>query len=220
MIGGDGSFKGAHDLHKQGIQVVGIPGTIDNDIPGTDYSIGFDTALNVIIDLISKIRDTAYSHDRIFVIEVMGRNSGLIAINTGLACGADFILVPERKVNLTSIADDIKVNRKDKRHTLIIVAEGAARASEVASSIKLLVGREVRISVLGHIQRGGSPSALDRIIAAEFGRKAVDLLLANESDCMVGIKAMKIITLQFEDIFETNKEIDQELFDLAHILST
>ena len=219
MIGGDGSFRGAHDLHKQKIQVVGIPATIDNDIPGTDYSIGFDTALNVIIDLISKIRDTAYSHDRIFVIEVMGRNSGLIAINTGLACGADFILVPERKVDLVSIADDIKENRKDKRHTLIVVAEGAAKASEVASSIKLLVGREVRVSVLGHIQRGGSPSALDRIIAAEFGRKAVDLLLADESDCMVGIKAMKIITRKFEDIFEKNKEIDQELFDLAHILS-
>jgi len=220
VIGGDGSFRGAHDLHKQGIQVVGIPATIDNDIPGTDYSIGFDSSLNVIIDLISKIRDTAYSHDRIFVIEVMGRNSGLIAINTGLACGADFILVPERKVDLASIGDDIKENRKDKRHTLIVVAEGAAKASEVASSIKLLVGREVRVSVLGHIQRGGSPSALDRILAAEFGRKAVDLLIADESDCMVGIKAMKIITNKFKDIIKINKEIDQELFDLAHILST
>jgi 6-phosphofructokinase 1 len=220
VIGGDGSFRGAHDLHKQGIQVVGIPATIDNDIPGTDYSIGFDSSLNVIIDLISKIRDTAYSHDRIFVIEVMGRNSGLIAINTGLACGADFILVPERKVDLASIGDDIKENRKDKRHTLIVVAEGAAKASEVASSIKLLVGREVRVSVLGHIQRGGSPSALDRILAAEFGRKAVELLIADESDCMVGIKAMKIITNKFKDILKINKEIDQELFDLAHILST
>ncbi len=219
VIGGDGSFRGAHDLHKQGIQVIGIPATIDNDIPGTDYSIGFDSTLNVIIDLISKIRDTAYSHDRIFVIEVMGRNSGLIAINAGLACGADFILIPERKVDLVSIANDIKENRKDKRHTLIVVAEGAAKASEVASSIKLLIGREVRVSVLGHIQRGGSPTALDRILAAEFGRKAVELLLANESDCMVGIKAMKIVTHKFKDILETNKEIDQELYDLAHILS-
>ncbi len=219
VIGGDGSFKGAHELHKQGIQVVGIPGTIDNDIPGTDYSIGFDTALNVIIDLISKIRDTAYSHDRIFVIEVMGKNSGIIAVNTGLACGADFILVPERQVDLVSIANDIKENRKDKRHTLIVVAEGAAKASEVASSIKLLVGREVRISVLGHIQRGGSPSALDRVLAAEFGRKAVDLLISGESDCMVGIKAMKTVTHRFEDITEASKEIDQKLYDLAHILS-
>ncbi len=219
VIGGDGSFRGAHDLHKHGIQVVGIPATIDNDIAGTDYSIGFDTALNVIIDLISKIRDTAYSHDRIFVIEVMGRDSGLIAVNAGLACGADFILIPEREVDLAGIAKNIKENRKDKRHTLIITAEGIAKAGEVASSIKLLVGREVRISVLGHIQRGGSPTALDRILAAEFGRKAVDLLLENESDRMVGIKAMKIITHKFGDILEIAKGIDQSLYDLANILS-
>ncbi|HAJ95673.1 MAG TPA: 6-phosphofructokinase [Actinobacteria bacterium] len=219
VIGGDGSFRGAHELHKQGIQVVGIPATIDNDIAGTDYSIGFDTALNVIIDLISKIRDTAYSHDRIFVIEVMGRDSGLIAVNAGLACGADFILIPEREVDLAGIANDIKENRKDKRHTLILTAEGVAKASEVASSIKLLVGREVRISILGHIQRGGSPTALDRILAAQFGRKAVDVLLEGASDCMVGIKAMKIITYKFEDIFETLKGIDQSMFDLANILS-
>jgi 6-phosphofructokinase 1 len=219
VIGGDGSFRGAHELHKQGIQVVGIPGTIDNDIPGTDYSIGFDTALNVIIDLISKIRDTAYSHDRIFVIEVMGRASGLIAINTAIACGADFVLIPERKVDIVGIAGEIKENRKDKRHTLVIVAEGAAKASEVASSIKLLVGREVRISVLGHIQRGGSPSAMDRILAAEFGRKAVELLIEGESDCMVGIRAMKIITHKFEDIFENKKEIDASLCQLVNMLS-
>lgn len=219
VIGGDGSFRGAHELHKQGIQVVGIPATIDNDIPGTDYSIGFDTTLNVIIDLISKIRDTAYSHDRIFVIEVMGRASGLIAINTGLACGADFVLIPEREVDIVGIANDIKENRKDKRHTLVIVAEGAAKASEVASSIKLLVGREVRVSVLGHIQRGGSPSALDRILSAEFGRKAVDLLIEGKSDCMVGIKAMKIITHGFEAVFDTKKEIDPSLYDLVNILS-
>ncbi len=219
VIGGDGSFRGAHDLHKHGIQVVGIPATIDNDIAGTDYSIGFDTTLNVIIDLVSKIRDTAYSHDRIFVIEVMGRYSGLIAVNAGLACGADFILIPEREVDLAGIAKDIKENRKDKRHTLIITAEGVAKASEVASSIKLLVGREVRVSVLGHIQRGGSPTALDRILAAEFGRKAVDLLLKNESDRMVGIKAMKIITHKFGDILETAKGIDQSLYDLVNILS-
>lgn len=219
VIGGDGSFRGAHELHKQGIQVVGIPATIDNDIPGTDYSIGFDTTLNVIIDLISKIRDTAYSHDRIFVIEVMGRASGLIAINTGLACGADFVLIPEREVDIVGIANDIKEKRKDKRHTLVIVAEGAAKASEVASSIKLLVGREVRISVLGHIQRGGSPSAMDRILAAEFGRKAVDLLIEGKSGCMVGIKAMKIITHGFDAVLDTKKEIDPSLYDLVNILS-
>jgi len=219
VIGGDGTFRGAHELHKQGIQVVGIPATIDNDVAGTDYSVGFDTALNVIIDIISKIRDTASSHDRIFVIEVMGKDSGIIAVNTGIACGADYILIPEIEVDLVKIANEIKNHRVGKRHTLLIVAEGAAKASEVASSIKLLVGHEVRISVLGHIQRGGSPSALDRILAAEFGKKAVELLMEGESDCMVVIKSMKIQTCKFEDIFESKKKINEDLYRLAHILS-
>jgi len=219
VVGGDGSFKGAHDLHGQGVQVVGIPATIDNDIAGTDNSIGFDTALNVIIGIISKIRDTASSHERIFVVEVMGRESGIIAVNTGIACGADYILIPEIKVDLVKIAKDIKNHREGKRHTLIIVSEGVCSAGDVASSIKLLVGHEVRVSVLGHIQRGGSPSALDRILAAEFGKKAVDLLLEGESDCMVGIKSMKIETSKFEDIFEIKKGIDEDLYKLAHILA-
>ncbi len=219
VIGGDGSFKGAHELHGQGVQVVGIPATIDNDIAGTDYSIGFDTALNVIIDIISKIRDTASSHERIFVVEVMGRESGMIAVNTGIACGADYILIPEIEVDLVKIANDIKNHRAGKRHTLIIVSEGVCGAGDVASSIKLLVGHEVRVSVLGHIQRGGSPSAMDRILAAEFGKKAVDLLLEGKSDCMVGIKSMKIETSRFEDIFEIKKGIDEELYKLAHILA-
>jgi 6-phosphofructokinase 1 len=219
IVGGDGSFRGAHDLNEQGIQVVGIPATIDNDIAGTDYSIGFDTALNVIIDLVSKIRDTASSHERIFVIEVMGRNSGIIAVNTGVACGADYVLIPEIKVDLAKIAGQIKRHRKGKRHTLIIVAEGAASAADVASSIKLLAGHEVRVSVLGHIQRGGSPSALDRVLAAKFSKKAVDLLIEGESDCMVGIKSMKIVKNKFMDILEVKKGIDEELYKLVHILS-
>lgn len=219
VIGGDGSFRGAHELHKQGIQVVGIPATIDNDVAGTDYSIGFDTALNVIIDIMSKIRDTASSHERIFVVEVMGRNSGMIAVNTGIACGADYILIPEIGFDLAKIANQIKNHREGKRHTLVVVAEGAASASDVASSIKLLAGHEVRISVLGYIQRGGSPSALDRILAAEFGKKAVDLLLEGESNCMIGIKSMKIETSKFEDILETKKSIDEDLYRLAHILA-
>jgi 6-phosphofructokinase 1 len=219
IVGGDGSFRGAHDLHEQGIQVVGIPATIDNDIAGTDFSIGFDTALNVIIDLVSKIRDTASSHERIFVIEVMGRNSGVIAVNTGVACGADYILIPEIKVDLAKIAGQIKRHREGKRHTLIIVAEGAASAADVASSIKLLAGHEVRVSVLGHIQRGGSPSAMDRVLAAKFSKKAVDLLIEGESDCMVGIKSMKIVKNKFMDILEVKKGIDEELYKLVHILS-
>ncbi len=219
IIGGDGSFRGAHDLHERGVQVIGIPATIDNDIAGTDYSLGFDTALNVIISLISKIRDTASSLDRLFVIEVMGRNSGLIAINSGLACAADYILIPEVKVDLVRIANKIRNHREGKRHTLIVVAEGAAKASDVAASIKLLVGHEVKISVLGHIQRGGYPSALDRLLAAEFGKKAVDLLLDGKSDCMTAIQGKVIKSCSLEYVLNNKKEISKELYDLAHILS-
>ncbi|MCX6383677.1 MAG: 6-phosphofructokinase, partial [Actinobacteria bacterium] len=178
IIGGDGSFRGARDLNCLGINAVGIPATIDNDIFGTDYSLGFDTSLNVIISLISKIRDTASSHERIFVIEVMGRNSGELAIKSSLAGGADYVLIPEVRVDLVKIANAIKHNREGKRHTLVIVAEGAAKATDVAASIKLLVEQEVRISVLGHIQRGGSPSAMDRILASQFAQKAVDFLIS------------------------------------------
>ena len=219
IIGGDGSFRGAHDLHERGVQVIGIPATIDNDIAGTDYSLGFDTALNVIISLISKIRDTASSHDRLFVIEVMGRNSGLIAINSGLACAADYILIPEVKVDLVRIANKIRNHREGKRHTLIVVAEGAAKASDVSASIKLLVGHEVKISVLGHIQRGGYPSALDRLLAAEFSKKAVDLLLDGKSDCMTAIQGNEIKSCTLEYVINNKKEISKELYDLAHILS-
>ncbi|MBM3707526.1 MAG: 6-phosphofructokinase [Actinobacteria bacterium] len=219
IIGGDGSFRGANDLHNRGVQVVGIPGTIDNDIAGTDYSIGFDTALNVIIDLISKIRDTASSHDRLFVIEVMGKSSGIIAVSAGLACAADYILIPEVEVDLVKIANKIKNHREGKRHTLIVVAEGAAKAIDVASSIKLLVGHEVRVSVLGHIQRGGSPSALDRLLAAEFARKAVDLLLDGKSDCITAIEGNIIKSVPLDYVLSRKKNIDKELYELAHILS-
>jgi 6-phosphofructokinase 1 len=219
VIGGDGSFRGAHDLHERGVKVVGIPGTIDNDIAGTDYSIGFDTALNVIISLLSKIRDTAFSHDRLFVIEVMGRHSGLIAVNAGLACAADYILIPEVKVDLAKVANAIKNHRQGKRHTLIIVAEGAASANDVAASIKLLVGHEVRVSVLGHIQRGGFPSALDRLLAAQFGKKAIDILLKGESDCMTAIQGRKIVSVPLEYVVDKKKEVSKELYQLAHILS-
>ena len=219
VIGGDGSFRGAHDLHIRGVKAVGIPGTIDNDIAGTDYSIGFDTALNVIISLISKIRDTAFSHDRIFVIEVMGRSSGMIAVHSGLACAADFVLIPEVPIDLVKISNKIKNHRPGKRHTLIVVAEGAAKAWDVASSIKLLVGHEVRVSVLGHIQRGGSPSALDRLLSAEFSKKAVDLLLEGKSDCMTAIQGKNVVAVPLEYVWNNKKTIKKEIYELAHILS-
>lgn len=219
IIGGDGSFRGAKDLSNLGINSVGIPATIDNDIWGTDYSLGFDTALNVIISLISKIRDTASSHERIFVIEVMGRNSGELAINSCVAGGADYVLIPEIKVDLVKISNAIKNHREGKRHTLVIVAEGAAKATDVASSIKLLVEHEVRISVLGHIQRGGSPSALDRILASKFAQEAVNFLISGGKNAMVGLQNNKMITVPFEEVFSNRKETDKNLYELAHILA-
>ncbi len=218
-IGGEGTFKGAHDLHNKQIQVVGIPATIDNDIPGTDYSIGFDTALNVIIDIMSKIRDTASSHDRIFVIQVMGRTSGMIAVNAGLACGADYILIPEEDFDLKEMTDQIKHHRKGKRHTLIMVAEGAGNAHDITQSIKNMVGQDVRVSVLGHIQRGGSPSALDRILAAQFGRKAVEAAMEGKSDCMVAYQGKKIKLVDFEYLIKNGQRVDKTLYELAIILS-
>lgn len=219
IIGGDGSFRGARDLNELGVNVVGIPATIDNDIYGTDFSLGFDTALNVIISLISKIRDTASSHERIFVIEVMGRNSGELAIKSGLACGADYILIPEIKADLAKISNSIKHHREGKRHTLIIVAEGSAKAEDVASSIKLLVEHEVRVSVLGHIQRGGSPSALDRILAAQFAKKAVDFLIEGGTNAMVAVRNNQIKVLDFNDVLGKPRPIDKHLYELAHILA-
>jgi len=219
VIGGDGTFRGAQDLHNKQIQVVGIPATIDNDIAGTDYSIGFDTALNVIIDIMSKIRDTASSHDRLFVIEVMGRNSGMIAINTGVACGADYVLVPEVEFDLVKISEEIKHHRKGKRHTLVVVAEGVGNAHDIASSIKLLVGHEVRVSVLGHIQRGGSPSALDRILAARFGQMAVEAVDEGKSGCMVAYQGKEIKLVDFGYVFSHKREINQNLYNLSLVLS-
>ncbi|MCE5329928.1 6-phosphofructokinase [bacterium] len=219
VIGGDGSFRGARDLTCLGVNAVGIPATIDNDIYGTDYSLGFDTSLNVIISLISKIRDTASSHERIFVIEVMGRNSGELAIRSSLAGGADYVLIPEIKVDLVKISNAIKNHREGKRHTLVIVAEGAAKATDVAASIKLLVEHEVRVSVLGHIQRGGSPSAMDRVLAAQFAQKAVDFLLGGGTNAMIGIQNNIITTMPFEEVLSKKKEIDRNLFELSHILA-
>ncbi|MDD5658890.1 MAG: 6-phosphofructokinase [Actinomycetota bacterium] len=219
VIGGDGSFRGARDLSEFGVNVVGIPATIDNDIYGTDLSLGFDTALNVIIDLVSKIRDTASSHERIFVVEVMGRNSGELAIKSGLACGSDYVLIPGIKFDLAKISSEIKNHRIGKRHTLLMVAEGAAKAEEVASSIKLLVDHEVRFSVLGHIQRGGSPTAVDRLIAAQFAKKAIDFIISGGTNAMVAIQKNKIEVVDFNEVFSKNKIIDKSLYDYAHILA-
>ena len=196
VIGGDGSFRGAHAIDTEwGIPTVGVPATIDNDIDGTDYSIGFDTALNIAVDAVDKIRDTATSHGRIFCIEVMGRHSGMLAIATGLCSGAEEVLVPEVKFNINEICQRIEGGYdRGKKHAIIIIAEGAAKAQEIATGMKFLLSREVRVVVLGHIQRGGEPTAFDRILASRLGTAAVQQLLGGHRDVMVGLVGGEIFT--------------------------
>ena len=179
VIGGDGSFRGAQKLTALGFPAVGVPGTIDNDIPGTDFTIGFDTAVNTVIDCIDKIRDTATSHERTYVIEVMGRNAGDIALWSGLADGAESILIPESPYDLDDVVNRLKqAAESGKKHSIIIVAEGVGSGVEFAEKIKEKLSVETRVTVLGHVQRGGSPTAFDRVLASRMGAKAVDLLRA------------------------------------------
>lgn len=221
IIGGDGSFRGGLQFHREyNIPVVCVPGTIDNDIPGTDYSIGFDTAVNNVVDAINKIRDTATSHERTFIIEVMGRGSGNIALSAGLAGGAETIMIPEHPVSIDEICH--KLNRGYKRgklHSIIIVAEGAASGIEVGAKIKEKTGFDTKVTILGHLQRGGTPTAYDRILASRLGAKSVELLMNGEKCKMVGIVSGEIISVDLETVISGKKELDMEMYHLAGILS-
>ncbi|RKZ20022.1 6-phosphofructokinase [bacterium] len=196
IIGGDGSFRGASKLEDEfALPVVGVPATIDNDIPGTDISIGFDTALNIAIDAVDKIKDTATSHGRIFVIEVMGREYGLLAAQVAIATGAEEVLLPEIPYELDDLCRRLNASyERGKQHAIIIVAEGAGKASYISFEIKERVQRDVRMAVLGHIQRGGSPSGYDRILASRMGARATELLFEGTHRVMVGIVANKFVT--------------------------
>ena len=189
VIGGDGSFHGADFLYKEhGIKAIGIPGTIDNDIAGSDYTIGYDTTLNIILDAMGKLRDTATSHERTYLLEVMGRHAGDLALYSCLAGGGDGLLIPEKGYSIDELANQINQRRaQGKLHDIIVVAEGVGSAFDIAKDLKDKVKSEMRVTVLGHIQRGGTPSALDRIIATKMGAYAVDLLLEGTSGVMVGI---------------------------------
>lgn len=200
IIGGDGSFRGATKLTKEfGLPVVGVPATIDNDIPGTDISIGFDTALNVAIDAVDKVRDTATSHGRIFVIEVMGREYGLLAAQTAIATGAEEVLLPEIPYDINDLARRIKEGyARGKHHAIIIVAEGAGKASYITFELQERLQRGVRMVVLGHVQRGGPPSGYDRILASRLGHHATELLFSGEHGIMVGMVANKLTTSSLE----------------------
>jgi 6-phosphofructokinase 1 len=220
VIGGDGSFRGAIELNKLGFPVIGVPGTIDNDIYGTELTIGFDTAINTVIDAINRIRDTATSHERVFLVEVMGRNSGWIALEAGLASGAESILVPEFEPDYNQIVERIQRGiDRGKRHSIILVAEGVDSAYNVGKRIEEIMGIDIRVTVLGHIQRGGTPTAVDRVIASRMGGMAVELLLKGKSNLMTGIIGKKIVTVSLDDAINKKKELDFEAYNLAGILS-
>ncbi|WP_346884545.1 6-phosphofructokinase [Clostridium sp. UBA4395] len=220
VIGGDGSFRGAKELSDLGIPTVGIPGTIDNDLPYTDYTVGFDTALNTAIDAINKIRDTSSSHERVSVIEVMGRNCGDLALFSGIAGGAEQVIVPEKKFTIEDICENIfKGKRNGKLHNIIILAEGVGGAQKLAKSIEEITGIETRATVLGYIQRGGSPSAFDRILASRMGSKAVKVLLEGKTARLIGIKANKIIDIDIKEALDLKSCFNGELYKLSVDLS-
>jgi len=220
VIGGDGSFRGAKILSDMGVPTIGIPGTIDNDIPCTDYTIGFDTAVNTVIDAIDKIRDTATSHERTYVVEVMGRDAGDIALVAGVAGGAETILVPEAKYDITQVVEKLKRGAaRGKKHSIILVAEGCGKGFSIGEVIRELTGWETRVTVLGHIQRGGSPSAFDRTLASKMGAAAVDELLKGHAAKMIGVMGNKIVATDITEALNTKREPDMTLYDLASALS-
>jgi 6-phosphofructokinase 1 len=221
IIGGDGSFRGAKAFSAEhNIPCIGVPGTIDNDIPCTDYTIGFDTAVNNVVDAINKIRDTATSHERTYVVEVMGRNSGFIALEAGLAGGAESILIPEVPVDVQEVIEKIwRGQSRGKLHSIIVVAEGAGSAIEIGKEIKDKTGFDTKITILGHIQRGGTPTAFDRNLASRLGAAAVDLLLAGKDKRVVGTVAGEIKDYDIDYVLSQTKTIDQGVYKLAAILA-
>ncbi|MFO7173597.1 MAG: 6-phosphofructokinase [Bacillota bacterium] len=220
VIGGDGSFRGAKVLTDAGVPCVGIPGTIDNDIAGTDTTIGFDTAVNTVVQAMNAIRDTATSHERIFVIEVMGRHSGWIALAAGLAGGAESILIPEVPFSLDEVCKRLRESReKGKRHSIILVAEGVGSGFAIAEAIKERTGFETRVTVLGHIQRGGPPTAQDRILASRLGAKAAELLAEGRGGVVVGIINGEIAVHPIDEVVGKTKPIPTELVSLAEVLA-
>lgn len=221
VIGGDGSLRGASLLSKEtGIPIVGLPGTIDNDVWGMDYTIGCDTAANTIVDAINKLRDTASAHRRIMLVEVMGRNSGWLAMMSGIAGGAEFVLVPEVKFNIDSMCEEIKaMYDAGKRYSIIVVAEGAGSAIEIGKAVEEKTGIDTRVSVLGHIQRGGSPSVEDRMKASMLGEKAALAIISGASDIVFGFNEGKVVGVNLFEAVNNTKTLNPELVRLARVLA-
>ncbi|MCK7556674.1 6-phosphofructokinase [Chitinophaga sedimenti] len=225
VIGGDGSFKGAQKFSEEfDIPCIGLPGTIDKDIAGTDFTIGFDTAVNTAVDAIDKIRDTADAHDRLFIIEVMGRDAGYIALHSGIATGAEHVLMPERKSEIDDIINELQANeRRKKLVNLIVVAEGDefGGANGVVKHIKeRLPQLDTRVCILGHIQRGGTPTCMDRIIASRLGFSAVEALLDGTHNVMVGVVNDKIAYTPLTQAVKAKQSIDEEWFKIIKILAS
>ena len=220
-IGGDGTFRGALDLSRVGVPCVGIPGTIDNDIGCSEYTIGYDTAMNSAMDMMDKIRDTAQSHDRCSVIEVMGRRAGYIAVNTGIACGASAICIPEHPFSLEKdFLEKVRANQKTgKRHFIVLVAEGVGGVQQMAEEIEAKTVIETRATILGHVQRGGAPSLRDRVVASQMGYHAVKLLLDGKGGRIVAMQSEKIIDLDIEEALATKKTLDPALIDMNDEIS-
>lgn len=219
ILGGDGSLSGALALHKLGFPVVGIPASIDNDIPFTDMSLGVDTALNNIIYAVDCIKDTASSHARAFVIEVMGRNSGYLASVAAIASGAEFAIVPEREFDLSEICQQLRQRYEEGRdNAIIILAEGVAKGQDIADSIKDAIGFETRVTVLGHYQRGGAPTVFDRLLASRLGKKSVELLVSGCHGMMTGLSCNTILAIPLEDVIKGEKRPQDEMLRLAEVL--
>ena len=221
IIGGDGSFRGARDLSLRGMPCIGLPGTIDNDISCTDYTIGYDTCLNTIVQMVDRIRDTSESHDRCTVVEVMGRGAGYLALEAGIAVGATSIIVPEVEYDIERdvIARIREFQKTGKKHFIVIVAEGVGGTAEIAKKIEAETGVESRATILGHVQRGGSPTARDRIMASQMGSRAVDLLTQGIGNRVVGIKDNKIVDFDIFEALKMTKTIDMKDYELAHEIS-
>lgn len=224
VVGGNGTYTGANLLCKEhGIKIVGIPGTIDNDIYGTDFTIGFDTAINTAIDAVDKIRDTADSHNRLFFIEVMGRHSGYIALHTAIGSGASAVFIPENKIDLEAFVENLKkAGRRNKLFNLVIIAEGNQNggALDLAQKVKNMYDQiDAKATVIGHLQRGGSPTANDRVLASRLGYNAIESLLNNKSNIALGIMSNQLVMTPFEDAISLTKDPDEELIKMAEILS-
>jgi 6-phosphofructokinase 1 len=221
VIGGDGSFRGALDLSRESrALMVGIPATIDNDVFGTEETIGFDTAVNTAVKAIDQIRDTAISHERIFIVEVMGRKRGFLALDVGITVGAEVILVPENECKMTDIIDVLRENaRKGKKTGIIVAAEGVGDTASIAKQIEKQTGSEVRLSILGYAQRGGSPTARSRLLAGLFAEKAIDLLCKEQGNKVVGLQNGAVANMDIEESCKNRKPLDLRLLKLAEMLA-